>query len=228
MQNCTKIVYSLFLSSFSLFIFILYKNYLFFVVFNVLLPCFSLFNDNFNNLSIITRHNRCKRININIPCQNQILWAFVRFLLSGVSICPVSICPWIQKSTGIDMEQNYVTVALCVWCVIFRRLARNTLKQLVPCVAARIFWRLSYSSPPFCIFVPRCRLILWLFDSCSVHVRDGHGLGPPIGWVGLGRVTLGRFGNCRGLGWVHWHCDVLGPMTAWGPLARLFMLYQGH
>ena len=24
----------------------------------------------------------------NFPCQNQILYAFVRFLLSGVSICP--------------------------------------------------------------------------------------------------------------------------------------------
>jgi len=37
----------------------------------------------------------------NFPCQNQILWAFARFLLSGVSICPVtispvSICPWID------------------------------------------------------------------------------------------------------------------------------------
>ena len=27
------------------------------------LSSFSLFNDNFNNVSIITRHNRCKRIN---------------------------------------------------------------------------------------------------------------------------------------------------------------------
>jgi len=30
---------------------------------------------------------------LNFPCQNHILWAFVRFLLSGVSICPVSNCP---------------------------------------------------------------------------------------------------------------------------------------
>ena len=32
---------------------------------------------------------------------------------------------------------------------------------------------------------------------------DGHGLG------------LMFFGNCRGLGWVQWHCDRLGQTTAW-------------
>ena len=40
----------------------------------------------------------------NFPCQNQILWAFVRFLLSGVSICPVSNCPWILH-TPVAVEQ---------------------------------------------------------------------------------------------------------------------------
>jgi len=41
----------------------------------------------------IISHITSMSILTNFPCQNQILWAFVRFLLSGVSICPVNICP---------------------------------------------------------------------------------------------------------------------------------------
>jgi len=46
------------------YLFLFYIKIIYFLLFfNVLLPSFSLFNDNFNNVSIISRHNRCKRIN---------------------------------------------------------------------------------------------------------------------------------------------------------------------
>jgi len=69
----------------------------------------------------------------NFPCQNQILWAFVRFLLSGVSICPVSIypvsiCPWIDWAccrfakqtnsqitrTGLDLAYSHSLIVFVV------------------------------------------------------------------------------------------------------------------
>jgi len=61
-ENC---IFFVFLSSFLLVIFILYKNYSFLLFVIVLLQSFSSFNDNFNNVSIKTRHNRCKRISTN-------------------------------------------------------------------------------------------------------------------------------------------------------------------
>jgi len=44
-------------------------------------------------------------------------------------------------------------------------------------------------------------------------------LDPSIGWVGLGPSTgwVGSnvFWQCRGSGWVQWHCDGLGQATGW-------------
>ena len=43
----------------------------------------------------------------------------------------------------------------------------------------------------------------------SVPVGDGHGLGPSMGWVGLGWFAFSS--TCEGLGWVErevlWHCS---------------------
>jgi len=55
---------------------------------------------------------------LNFPCQNHILWAFVRFLLSGVSICPVSICPHTVSDTRNACSADH---KMCQWCAMLTK-----------------------------------------------------------------------------------------------------------
>jgi len=61
---------------------------------------------------------------------------------------------------------------------------------------------------------------LWTAYMHALYIRDGHGLGPSMGWVGLGSMTLWWVGFIHGFGWVQWWVGCNNWVT-WGLLARL-------